>query len=143
MGTPGVATTVSKKDLEDAIKKRRGVAAKVQDDLNIGHNLFYRLIEKFSLKELLNEERNAYKERLCDVAESVLLTGMLQTEDISSALSAAKYVLNNQGRDRGYYPPVPPPEKKETIIHDLRSGIREISSDEGSQANSKQTMAPQ
>lgn len=141
MGTQGVATTVTEKALRDAIKRRRGVAAKVQDDLEIGHNTFYKLIDRFKLKDLLSEERNAYAERLCDIAESVLMNGMLQTEDLGSALGAAKYVLNNKGRERGYYPPVPPPPPTDMIVHGIQSGIKGLSEESRSEATGKPRVA--
>jgi hypothetical protein len=133
MGTQGVATTVTEKALRDTIKKRKGVATDVQDDLKIGHNTFYKLIEKFNLKEFLNDHRNAYSERMCDIAEDVLIKGMLQTADLGCAVGAAKYVLNNKGRHRGYYPPVPPPEIKNEVVNDLRQGIKQISQESGSE----------
>ena len=141
MGTQGVPTTVTSKILSDAIKRRRGVAAKVQDDLNISHTEFYRLLERYKLKELLHQERNAYSERMCDVAEDVLLKGMLQTEEIGSALGAAKYVLNNKGRNRGYYPPVIPPEPKDEVVNDIRTGIKTLSEESRSEGTIKSILA--
>jgi len=143
MGTPGVTSSITKSQIVKCIKNRKGVGARICEDLNVCYQTFYKLIEKYDLKDELQRERNAFAETMCDVAESVLMRGMVQTQELGNALSAAKYVLNNKGRNRGYYPPVAPPVDKETIFDDLTTGLKQIPDDTRSKKAGKSEMAPQ
>ena len=134
MGTPGVPTTITKDQIAEAIKKKKGVGAHICKMLDISYPTFYDLIAKYDLKEELQKERNAFGDVMCDQAENILMRAINQDQDMPSALGAAKYILNNKGRDRGYYPPVPPPENKDTAINEFHAGIKQVAKQSGGKA---------
>lgn len=105
MGVPGVPIKINPSEIAEAIKKYRGVVSRIHPALGMSHDTFYKLLKKHpSLKEALDEARETHTLELVDGAENALVKALSQ-DDMSIALKAAMYVLNNKGRDRGYNHP--------------------------------------
>ncbi len=125
MGTQGVKFCPDKSKIIEAIKKYKGVITHICKGLDVAHVTIINYINKDpELKQLMSEERNAFDDVLCDMGESVLIHSMRQTEDLSSALSAAKYSLNNKGRKRGYAPPNEKPETTENFSQISEAAVK-------------------
>jgi len=114
VGTPGVPLNITKKDLESALRKTRGILSQASKSLGIGRTALYRHIDKFpELRELIDELREDFECEILDDSEGVLKHALSVKEtDLGNSLKAAFYILNNKGRSRGYTPPnaqpVPP-----------------------------------
>jgi hypothetical protein len=105
MGTQGVPLNIPKSAIIDSIKKNNGVLTYVCRELDIHHSTALKIINADpELVELLKEERHSFTENLCDLSENVLKEALIQREDLNSAIRSSQYVLNNQGRKRGYTP---------------------------------------
>lgn len=140
MGTQGVPITVTKSQITEAIKKKKGVGAQICQHFDISYDTFYKLIKKYNLKDELQVARNDFDETICDMAETALMRALNQKEDLSSSLSSAKFVLNNKGRKRGYYPPVAQTQQTDTIVHGIQEGISQLSKESRGQALSIPAM---
>lgn len=105
MGTPGVPLTISKATIAACIKKHKGVVTYICKELNIHHSTFLIKVRADpELVEELSKARNAMSDEMCDLAENALIRAVTQEQDLSSAISSAKFILNNKGKDRGYAP---------------------------------------
>lgn len=103
MGTQGVPLNLSESAISECIKKRKGVITHICKDLDVSHTALTRFInDRPHLKDELDHARHEYDDLICDLSENTMLYAVSQKEDLGSALSAAKFVLNNKGRKRGY-----------------------------------------
>jgi hypothetical protein len=107
MGTPGVPFDVPKETIVHALNKNRGVLRYACMDLDCSYHTLYRAVQKEpELIELLKALRHGLIEDRLDESEAVLEYALHnKSNDLSSALKAAMYKLNNLGRKRGYTPP--------------------------------------
>jgi hypothetical protein len=106
MGTQGVPLSYDRSYICEIIKKRKGVITHICEDLDVSHAAILRYIKNDpDLDQLLKEARHHYSDTLCDLAEGTLLFTVGQREDLTAALRSAQFILNNQGRNRGYTPP--------------------------------------
>ena len=144
MGTQGVPIDIPKSSLISSIKKRKGVLTHVCKDLDITHPTAHKLINADpDLKQLLAEERNSYDEYLCDKAESVLVYALNKCEsDLSNALGASKFILNNKGKNRGYSlkPDVNAQHDSEDKV---LAAVREMEASSRNEASSRSSMEDQ
>lgn len=144
MGTPGVPLDIPKSVIVETIKKRKGVMTHISKDLNISQTTAYKHFNADpELKQLLSEERNSYDEYLCDKAESVLVYALNKCEtDLSSALGASKYVLNNKGKSRGYSLK-PDPNTQSDSEDKVLAAVREMEASSRNEASSRSSMEDQ
>jgi hypothetical protein len=107
MGLQGVEWTATKSDISDAIKKTNGVLYRTAQHLNIARYTLYRRIqEDEELQQLIIDIRNDYIEKKLDIAEETNLSAMEKRDkDMTNALKASFFVLNNLGKKRGYNHP--------------------------------------
>lgn len=127
MGTSGVPLTIPKNIIINAIKKRNGVLTAAAKDLDCSRPwLIQHVNSDPELKDILAKERNAYDEYLCDKAESVLVYALNKCEtDLSNALGASKFILNNKGKNRGYSQKADPTATTDPL-EGVRDSVREI-----------------
>lgn len=105
MGTQGVPLNIPKSTISLAIKKHKGVITRMREELKAGHTALLTVIRKDpDLSKELEEERLGFSDEMCDLAENALIVAVSQTQDLGSAISSAKFILNNKGKDRGYAP---------------------------------------
>ncbi len=107
MGTSGVLWKGKKTAIIDTLKKRNGVVSLAAKDFGINrHTLTKRIQEDSELQELVERLRNDFVEQRLDSAEDTIIFALQRRDiDLSNALRAAFFVLNNLGRRRGYVPP--------------------------------------
>jgi len=107
MGVGGHPFKVHKHLIVEAILKHKGVLKRVGDEFGVTRNTIrLKVNEDPELIEILADARKDYIENLCDDAENVLEIALKKADvDTNNGLKAAFYILNNQGRDRGYTPP--------------------------------------
>lgn len=143
MGTPGVPWKAPKSVILECIKNRKGVVTHICADLHIAYDTYAKHIKNDpELKEAIDTARNDYETTLCDMAETALMRALNQKDDLSAAISSAKFVLNNRGRKRGYTPPTVN-DSKDLEILGVLNGIKNLSGDSGSKATGKSEMAPE
>ncbi len=118
MGTPGVPFEPNRQKIVESIKKHKGVVTHMCKELHAQHGTLIKYINNDpELKQMLLEARHAYAEELCDYSEEGILYTVKQREDLSSCISAAKFVLNNIGRKRGYSPiPTSPGDERSPAV---------------------------
>lgn len=104
MGTQGVKLNFDKSLLTEVIKRNKGVIKNIQKDLKCCNETVHNYINADpELVDLLARERNGYVEELMDEAEDTLKYAIANREkDLTNALKATFYSLNNHGRKRGY-----------------------------------------
>ena len=138
MGTSGVPFNIPKKVIIESIKKKKGVVTQICADLDICHDTYLKHIKPNpEYKEIIDSARNDYSTTICDMAETALMRALNQKDDLSSALSSAKFVLNNKGKDRGYSAIPQTTLLNDVGVNDLLRGLKEISENERSQKPSK------
>lgn len=103
MGVQGVEHGFTDQELFDALEATNGVVVKAAEVLRLAPRTLHHLIrQKPHLKNALVEIRRQFQYNLLDQSENVLCKSIFQEEDLSLALRAATYVLNNIGHERGY-----------------------------------------
>lgn len=106
MGTPGVPFDPPRELIVAAIKKYKGVVSHIAIQFDVTVMTMRRYLNKDpELCALLEEARICWVDELCDVAEGTLLHTVGQREDLSAAMRAVQFALNNHGRKRGYIHP--------------------------------------
>ncbi len=100
----GVAFQPDHETLIQSIKNNHGKITRIAKDFSVqGPTVRKYINEHEELKEALQSARGIYIEIACDLAEDTLIFAMKKRDiDLGNALKAAFYVLNNQGKDRGY-----------------------------------------
>jgi len=95
------------KDVLTALKNRQGVLTYAAYDLKVSRWTLTKWINEHpEIKTILQELRDDHLEQILDRAEHSLSTAVdLQEKDWKSCLNAVFYVLNNQGKRRGYAHP--------------------------------------
>lgn len=102
MGTPGVPWKPPKELVIDILTKNGGLMYYSAAALSVCYDTLKRYIDNDpELIALVQTLRYGFKESLLDKAENVLAKA-LEDKDINIGLKAAFYILNNQGRSRGY-----------------------------------------
>ena len=103
-GRGGVKLAIPVSAFLASIKRHRGIVTHIIKELDIHHSTFHtKKRENPEIEKALDEARYEFDESICDMAESVLAVAMRKHEDdMGNALGAAKFVLNNKGRRRGY-----------------------------------------
>lgn len=140
MGTQGVLADITEKDLREAIIECKGVMKKVARKLQVGHACAYRYLNKYPmLKPILEEYRHGLREEDLDEAEDVLRYAMKECKesDLTNALKACMFFLNNRGKERGFSAPemqnkeavVQSQEMMKTMIDAFRSSSQEQKQD--------------
>lgn len=143
MGTPGVPFNIPKEVILEAIKTRKGVITHICKDLSSAHGTLIKHINADSdLKAALDAARHEYDDILCDVAEGTMLYTAGQREDLSAAISACKFVLNNKGKKRGYTPPNYKEPTTEGDIDEVRGAVQTIDSNSRDKFVSGPELAP-
>jgi len=104
VAVPGRLWEHKKSDIEEALKKRRGLVTKAAKDLKVKYDTIMKYInEDPELVELLHKLRTEYEEVLLDTAEDVLMHTMSKIDtDPNNALKSSFFVLNSKGDKRGY-----------------------------------------
>lgn len=107
MGVPGVPLNIPKESIATAIKNNNGRMNKIALSLDIGITTARKYISQDAeLMALLHDYRQHRDENLLEGAEDTLQKAFDRNdEDMSSALKATIFVLNNKGKSRGYTPP--------------------------------------
>lgn len=107
MGSPGCPFPYGENDIRNAIIKTKGVMRQAAKELNCDPATLYRHFNKYpALKPILDEYRWGMKEEDLDSAEEVLRHAMTKCaeSDLTNALKASFFFLNNRGKERGYSP---------------------------------------
>lgn len=121
MGTPGVPLDITKEQIVQSIKKCKGIGKNICKDLSICYHTFLRQINKDpELVQLLKDVRHAKIEEQLDYHEEVLeYASSLKEQDLTNALKAAFFYLNNKGKERGYssLPEQAKEQNKEALTH--------------------------
>lgn len=107
---------VTKTEILSALKKNQGIMTYTARELGISYNTLKKYTDMDpELRDALKQQRQEYIEGRKDKAEKVLdyLIGNLKNNP-KLAFNSAVYVLNNQGKDRGYAHP----QASDTTIKD-------------------------
>ena len=108
MAVPGKPCPYTKVEIVEALVKHEGRMCPAAKSLG----LCYQTVKNFydaheDIKQLVDDMRKDFEETLLDSAESVLVFAMnRKDEDMTNALKATIFTLNNKGKPRGYHPPV-------------------------------------
>lgn len=106
MGVQGIPHGFTDQEIFDAIEKTKGVVVRASELLCLSPRALHEILsEKPHLRTALREIRRQFQYEMVDQSEQVLCKSIYQEEDLSLALRAATYILNNLGRDRGYCHP--------------------------------------
>ena len=104
MGVQGSPCDLTKAEITEALKKRKGRITYAAKDLNVKYETLKKKIDADpELVQLLHDLRYVFDETMLDSAEDTLMYGMGKREvDLGNALRSAFYILNNKGKGRGY-----------------------------------------
>lgn len=106
MGVSGVRWKPQKSDIMDALQQAKGVVTQAAKMLGVQRTTLSEYIKNNpDIKPLLEEMRYHFEEELLDASEQLLRACVGQRDDLSAALKAAFYYLNNKGKKRGYAHP--------------------------------------
>lgn len=137
MGIGGVPIKLDPLRILESIKIKKGVVTQIQADLGICSATFYNRIASVpEYKAALDEARKDFDDHICDLAETALTRSLRQELDLGAANAAAKFVLTNKGRGRGYTPPSASAplteEEKQAQAKSLLDGLRKLIDDKRS-----------
>lgn len=142
MGTSGVPFSIPKSRILECIKKKKGVVTQICAELEIAFDTYAKHIrDNPELKKAIDDARNDFDTTICDMAETALMRALNQKDDLPSALSSAKFVLNNKGRSRGYCPPTVSTQPIDLDLNAISRGISEILEDTASKVIGEPGMA--
>ena len=107
MGAQGVPCQYTSSEIREAIEKHKGRLCPASKSLGIKYDTIRKYVDREpALRELVDDLRKGYIETILDTAEDCLSDAMDNRQaDMSNALKASMFFLNNQGKPRGYNPP--------------------------------------
>lgn len=123
MGTCGVPWEHDRVAIIEALKRERGRLTFACKLLKVSYPTLKKYIDQdCELTQLLSDLRNEFDEDLLDSAEDVLKLAMNKASiDLTNALKASFYALNNKGKSRGY---AHPKDNDDIILSNARSTIQ-------------------
>ena len=107
MGAQGVPCQYTSSEIREAIERHKGRLCVAAKALKIKYDTIRKYVDREpALRELVDELRKDYVETMLDSAEDCLSDAMDNRKaDMSNALRASMFFLNNQGKARNYNPP--------------------------------------
>lgn len=98
MGAPGIPLNLTRKDIEDALKRNKGIVKNCAQDFNCKRETFLNYMYEYPDLCLLRKElANGYDQFVLDMAEDNIIKLL---EDCDS--TATYYTLNMRGEKRGW-----------------------------------------
>ena len=106
MATSGVPLDIPKVQIIHTIHKHKGVVTQICKELDIIPKTLYNHKDADpEIAQALVDARKTFDTNLLDMCENTLAFALTKKETrLTNSLSAAKYVLDRKGKDRGYTP---------------------------------------